>query len=118
LTWGVVALVAAGVSLLLVVVGDIGLTGVLLSFFVLVASLGFIFPNAAALALGGIDTGVAGSASALLGVLQFSIGAVAAPLVGLGGATTAVPMAGAIAAFTIAALVVFVVFCRPAQANA
>ena len=58
----------------------------------------------------------AGSAAALLGVVQFTIGAVAAPLVGLGGTTTAVPMAAAIAAFGIAALVAFITLCRPAPA--
>ena len=35
----------------------------------------------------------AGSASALLGLLQFGLGAVVAPLVGLGGSATALPMA-------------------------
>jgi DHA1 family bicyclomycin/chloramphenicol resistance-like MFS transporter len=50
----------------------------------------------------------------LLGVVQFSIGAVAAPLVGLAGSATAVPMAAAIAGFGIAALLTFFFFCRPA----
>ena len=36
---------------------------------------------------------VAGSASALLGVLQYVLGAGAAPLVGVAGADTAIPMA-------------------------
>lgn len=114
LTWGVAAVALAGMSLLIIVLNGIGLAGVLLSFFVLVASLGLIAPNATALALANINTRIAGSASALLGVLQFTIGAVAAPLVGLGGATTAVPMAAFIAAFGLAALVTFIVFCRPA----
>ena len=50
----------------------------------------------------------------MLGVIQLTIGAVAAPLVGLGGTGTAVPMAAAIAAFGIATRVTFLVFCRPA----
>lgn len=118
LTWGVGAVAIAGTSLLVVVLSGIGLVGVLPSFFVLVASLGLIAPNATALALANINTWIAGSASALLGVLQFSIGAVAAPLIGIGGATTAVLMAAFIAAFGIAALVSFIVFCCPAQAHA
>lgn len=81
----------------------------------IVASLGLIAPNATALALA--NTRTAGSASALLGVLQFSIGALTAPLVGLGGTTTAVPMAATIAMFGIAALVTFIVLCRPIQLN-
>jgi DHA1 family bicyclomycin/chloramphenicol resistance-like MFS transporter len=86
----------------------------LASLFVMVCSFGFIVPNATALALAKVDTQVAGSASALLGVLQFSIGAVFAPLVGLGGATTALPMAAFIAAFGLATLATFIVLCRPA----
>lgn len=118
LTWGVAAIAIAATALLLVVPSGMGLSGILPSLFVLTASLGFIAPNAAALALANVDTGTAGSASALLGVLQFSVGAVVAPLVGLGGTTTAVPMAATIAAFGIAALVTFLVLCRPAPIRA
>lgn len=118
LTWGVVAIAVAGATLLVVVLSGIGLVGVLLSLFVLVASLGFIAPNSTALALANVNPEMAGSASALLGVLQFSIGSVAGPLVGLGGSTSAVPMAAAIAAFGLASLLTFVVFSRPAQARA
>jgi len=113
LTWGIAAVTIAGMSLLVVVLSGIGLVGVLASFFILVASLGLIAPNATALALANINTAIAGSASALLGVLQFSIGAVAAPLTGLGGTTTGLPMAAAIGAFGTAALATFIVLCRP-----
>lgn len=118
LTWGVATIAIAATALLMGILSGIGLAGVLASFFVMTASLGFIAPNATALALANTNTRTAGSASALLGVLQFSIGAVAAPLVGLGGTTTAVPMAAAIAVFGLATLVTFIVFCRPAQALA
>jgi len=118
LTWGVATIAIAATALLMGILSGIGLAGVLASFFVMTASLGFIAPNATALALANTNTRTAGSASALLGVLQFSIGAVAAPLVGLGGTTTAVPMAAAIAVFGLATLVTLIVFCRPAQALA
>lgn len=117
LTWGIAAIALAGATLLLVVLSGTNLFGVLLSFFVITASLGFIAPNATALALANTTARTAGSASALLGVLQFSIGAVVAPLVGIGGTTTAVPMAGVIAGFGIATLITFIVFCRPARAK-
>ncbi|MBO0789682.1 MAG: multidrug effflux MFS transporter [Ktedonobacteraceae bacterium] len=117
LTWGIAAIALAGATLLLVVLSGTSLFGVLLSFFVITASLGFIAPNATALALANTTARTAGSASALLGVLQFSIGAVVAPLVGIGGTTTAVPMAGVIAGFGIATLITFIVFCRPARAK-
>jgi DHA1 family bicyclomycin/chloramphenicol resistance-like MFS transporter len=116
LSWGVAAIAIGGATLLVVVLSGIGLVGVLPSLFVIVASLGFIAPNATALALA--NTRTAGSAAALLGVLQLTIGAIAAPLVGIGGSTSAVPMATAIAAFGIATLVTFMIFCRPAQAPA
>jgi MFS transporter, DHA1 family, multidrug resistance protein len=115
LAYGVTAIAIGGTALLVVVLSGIGLVGVLPSLFLIVASLGLIAPNATALALTG--TQAAGSAAALLGVLQFSIGAVAAPLVGMGGTMTAVPMAAAIAAFGVATLVTFLGFCRPAQAQ-
>lgn len=111
LTWGIATLAIAGVSLLIVVASGIGLVGLLPSFFVMTASLGLIIPNSATLALS--TTRTAGSASALLGLLQLGIGSVIAPLVGASGATNAVPMAAVIAAFGIAAPVTLVVLCRP-----
>ena len=113
LTWGYAMLAFAGIALLVVALTGIGLVGILPSFFILASSLGLIMPNATTLALA--NTRVAGSASALLGVLQFAIGAVVAPLVGLGGTTSVLPMAASIAAFALATLVVFVVLCRPSR---
>jgi MFS transporter, DHA1 family, multidrug resistance protein len=106
LIWGAAASALGGISLLVVVIAGIGLAGVLLSLFVVIASLGLIAPNAASLALARTQT--AGSASALLGVLQLLIGSVAAPLVGLGGGMTALPMAGAIAIFGAACFLIVV----------
>jgi MFS transporter, DHA1 family, multidrug resistance protein len=113
LAYGIAGTAIGGLALLAVVLGGIGLIGILPSLFVLVASLGLVAPNATALALA--DTPAAGSASALLGVLQFSIGALAAPLVGTAGAATAVPMAASIAAFGIATVATFVLLSRPAH---
>lgn len=115
LTWGVAVMAIGGTAFLVGILSGIGLVGLLVSFFVMVSSLGLIVPNATTLALN--NTRTAGSASALLGVLEFAIGAVTAPLVGIGGTTTAIPMALVIAAFGIATLVTFVVFCRPARAR-
>jgi DHA1 family bicyclomycin/chloramphenicol resistance-like MFS transporter len=65
---------------------------VLVPLFLVVSSIGVVMPNATALALSE-HPDVAGSASALVGVLQFVVGAAAAPLVGVAGNDTAVPMA-------------------------
>jgi DHA1 family bicyclomycin/chloramphenicol resistance-like MFS transporter len=64
----------------------------LIPLFVYIASLGCIIPNASACAMSGQGKR-AGSASALLGCLQFSVAAGAAALVGVLHDGTAVPMA-------------------------
>jgi DHA1 family bicyclomycin/chloramphenicol resistance-like MFS transporter len=69
------------------------------------SSLGFVLPNSTALALRDHPR-VAGSASALLGVLQYLIAATVAPLVGLVGTSSAVPMAIVIATLAASAVLV------------
>lgn len=113
---GLTATAVGGLSLLAVIlIGGIGLTGVLPALFVVVASMGFVLPNATALALAGHPR-AAGSASALLGVLQFAVGAAVAPLVGIAGSASALPMAAAMAALGLSALAVFVTFARRGHA--
>ncbi|GAB4245704.1 MAG: multidrug effflux MFS transporter [Thermoleophilia bacterium] len=98
---------AGGIWLLAVVLLQLpGLGAFLPPLFVLVTSLGFVFPNATALALAEHPE-AAGSASALLGVLQFIIGAAVAPLVGVAGDATAVPMAVVIALMGVGAMAAF-----------
>jgi DHA1 family bicyclomycin/chloramphenicol resistance-like MFS transporter len=75
--------------------------------FVLVSSLGVILPNAAALALSGYGES-AGSASAVFGLLQYAAGAALAPLAGIAGSDTALPMGVLTAVLAVAALVVLV----------
>ncbi|MEU7896443.1 hypothetical protein AB0B45_26745 [Nonomuraea sp. NPDC049152] len=65
------------------------------------ASLGLVFANATALAIGRVPY-AAGAASAVLGTLQHALAAVVAPLVGLGGDRDAVAMA--VGMVTLAAL--------------
>jgi len=108
---GLAGTALGGVALLGAVAANVGLLGVLAALFVVVSSQGVVLPNATTLALSGHPR-TAGSASALLGVLQYSIGAAAAPLVGLGGTSTARPMAIVIAVLGVAALTVFVLLGR------
>ena len=104
---GLVAQVVGALILLAVVAsGTIGLIGVVPALFVVVASLGFVRPNATMLALAG-QPSTAGSAAALMGVLQFALGATTAPLAGIGG-LTALPMAAVITALSASALAVLV----------
>lgn len=83
--------------------------------FVIVSMLGFVMPNVTALALTD-HPDVAGTASALLGATQFSIGAVAGPLVGVIGLTSAVPMAAIIFALGVCASTTLLVMARPRPA--
>jgi DHA1 family bicyclomycin/chloramphenicol resistance-like MFS transporter len=104
---GLAALIVAGLAFLVIVsVPEAGLAAVTAPLTLLMASWGFIQANALALALTD-HPDVAGTAAALLGVSQYAFGAVAAPLVGLGGSDTAVPMAVVIAACGIGSALAF-----------
>ncbi|GAA4524382.1 MULTISPECIES: multidrug effflux MFS transporter [Nonomuraea] len=100
---------AGGALLLLAVVIGLGLTGVVAGLFVIMCGQGLILPGTGALALAGQPPQVAGAASALLGVLQFALGAVAAPFVGLFGADTALPMAVVMTGLFACSAVVFAI---------
>jgi MFS transporter, DHA1 family, multidrug resistance protein len=90
---GLAASATGGVALLCAVaVGGLGVWSVLVPLFVVVSAVGIVMPNATALALQD-HPDVAGSASALVGMLQFVVGALLAPLVGVAGRQTALPMA-------------------------
>ncbi|OAP22443.1 Bicyclomycin resistance protein [Amycolatopsis sp. M39] len=82
------------------------LPALLVPLLLMVSCIGIISPNASSLALAG-HARTAGAASALLGVLQFAIGGIATPLVGLGGPGTAVPMTAVMAGFGVLALLSF-----------
>ncbi|HLI08172.1 MAG TPA: Bcr/CflA family multidrug efflux MFS transporter [Ktedonobacteraceae bacterium] len=111
LTGALTTVAIGGTALLVVVIAHIGLIAILPALFVVVASQGMVLPNATALALADHPR-TAGSASALLGTLQFAIGASVAPLVGIGGTATALPMALVIAVLGIAALTTFIILAR------
>ncbi len=98
---------AGGAGLLAAVLLRLGLPAVLAGLFAVVSSVGLVMPNATALALTWLPPQRAGSASALLGVMQFLFGALAAPLAGVAGDATAVPMASVIAGLTVAALLAY-----------
>jgi DHA1 family bicyclomycin/chloramphenicol resistance-like MFS transporter len=86
--------------------GGPGLIGLGVCLFVVISSLGCILPNATALAMERFPS-ASGTASALLGGLQFLLGAVIAPLVGLGGRHTAVPLGCSLAVLGFLALLSF-----------
>lgn len=88
---------AAGVALLMVALAEPArLWLLLIPLFFSIASLGGIMPNAGACAMARQGEN-AGSASALMGSLQFTLAAIASAAVGALHTGTAVPMAGVIA---------------------
>jgi MFS transporter, DHA1 family, multidrug resistance protein len=98
------SVVASACALLVVVsIGDLPVWAVLVPMFAIVSSIPFVLPNSTALALAD-HAAVAGTASALLGLIQFMVGALAAPLVGVAGPDTAVPMAVIMALLAIGGL--------------
>jgi DHA1 family bicyclomycin/chloramphenicol resistance-like MFS transporter len=93
LLWCGIAISNVGAALVLAsVVADLGLVGIAAGLFVFVSSMGLIQPNATGLALAE-HPNVAGTASALVGVFQYTIAAATAPIVGIAGKESAYPMA-------------------------
>ncbi|SCF07262.1 MFS transporter, DHA1 family, bicyclomycin/chloramphenicol resistance protein [Micromonospora purpureochromogenes] len=90
----VTTLVVGTVAALGVLTGALAgsLVLVAVTLFVFVGSLGMVMPNSTALALDS-HARHAGTAAALMGGIQSVVGALAAPVVGLGGEGSAVPMA-------------------------
>ncbi|MGC4819341.1 multidrug effflux MFS transporter [Micromonospora sp. DT63] len=96
---------AAGLLLIAFAATGFGGLGTLLaSLWLVLAAAGLALPNAPALAMSR-HSEAAGTAAALLGAVQFGVGAVSAPLAGLFG-TGSVPMAVVIAGGMAAALAV------------
>lgn len=88
---GQAVILAAGIALLVMLVAGAHAALVLPVLFVMVAATPTVMGTASALAIGRARH-AAGTASALMGALQFTLGAVVSPLVGLGGSGTGVPM--------------------------
>jgi DHA1 family bicyclomycin/chloramphenicol resistance-like MFS transporter len=118
LTGAILAAIAASVALLVAGLAGGGLVTVLVPLMVVLASAGLAMPNTPALALNRHGE-AAGTASAMLGCIQFGVGALVAPLVGVFGSTTAAPMGGVMLAVTsLAALLMFTVVRRDPTVHA
>jgi DHA1 family bicyclomycin/chloramphenicol resistance-like MFS transporter len=110
---GLLAGATGGVGLLAVVLlGGIGLVGILPALFLVVSSIGVVFPSGTAIALEGHPS-TAGSASGLLGLAQFAVGGISAPLVGVAGKDTALPLAIVIVTCGLGAVAAFRLLVRP-----
>ncbi|MFJ8107878.1 multidrug effflux MFS transporter [Streptomyces sp. NPDC096132] len=111
-----ISLVGALAQVVLVLAVGESLVGTWVTLFVTVSGIGLIFP-------GGMSIGQAvgrtapGAASALLGGLQFFLGALASPLVGLFGEDSSLPMALIMLIAVAAAGVALVGLARPWQGH-
>ena len=78
-------------ALLITVITELPLGALIGALVIMVCAVGLIFPTANALAMADYPD-LAGTASSLQGLSQFVFGAVAAPLVGIAGEQTALPL--------------------------
>lgn len=106
ITTGLTVAVLATAGLLVAILNGVPTLPTLVLFACFQGSLGFVFSNATALALEEAGTH-AGTGSAFLGFLQFTLAAVVSPLVGIMGEETAVPMSLAMIASLILAALAF-----------
>lgn len=107
----------AGAVLLAVVLLQGPLWAVVIPIFFFVMSIGVVGTAAFTLAMES-QGHVAGSASALLGLLPFILGAATAPLVGIAGENTAVPMGVVIFSMCLIALLAYLLLAKNLTATA
>ncbi len=100
-------------SLATTVLLGLGLGFLIPSLFVMVSALGLVFPTATALAMSDYPR-QAGTASSLLGLGQFVFGALVAPLVGIAGEETAVPLGVVAVTVSACASLAYLTLVRPA----
>ncbi|WP_018887928.1 multidrug effflux MFS transporter [Paenibacillus massiliensis] len=108
---GIMLACLSGVLLFVILISGGGLYAVLVPLFFVVASVGIVTTTGFSLAMQNYGA-AAGSASALLGLISFILGGLAAPLTGIGGGHSAIPMGIVIAAANLAAFVCYIVFVR------
>ena len=112
---GQVAALAAGIGMLIGAVWfDTPLLVAIVCFFVLMTAQGLIGPNGGALAAAEVPEHP-GTGSALLGFVQWVAAGVIAPIAGLGGEHTAVPMAVLMILTIAISMVGLFVFARPSR---
>lgn len=120
-TWPAARVLALGLavnllgaaSLAATVLLGLGLGFVIGSLFVMVSALGLVFPTATALAMADYPE-QAGAASSVLGLTQFAFGALVAPLVGIAGEDSAVPLGVVAVSASACASLVYLTFVVPA----
>jgi DHA1 family bicyclomycin/chloramphenicol resistance-like MFS transporter len=108
---GLAMCVAGAGGLLVTAAWHLPLIAVVASLFTMVGGIAVTTPPTTSLALANYPD-IAGTASSLLGLARFALGGLAAPLVGLGGAHDAVPLALVTVAVTLLATATFLATIR------
>ncbi|WP_245640136.1 multidrug effflux MFS transporter [Paenibacillus dakarensis] len=111
---GVVLAMIGGSMLLLAIASGAGLGLILPPLFIVVSCVGIVGTAGASLALQNYGH-AAGSASALLGLLSYILGALVIPLVGILGSQTAVPMGMVIFGTDLGAVLCYVLLVRRSE---
>jgi len=102
----------AGIVLFVFAWMGLGLVFLIPALIICIAPMGMVMPNAGATAMAAVAAPRAGTAAALMGIIQFGCGGIAAALVGALHDGTAMPMAGLIAALMLAGFVVRAILVR------
>ncbi|WP_274649309.1 multidrug effflux MFS transporter [Paenibacillus humicola] len=113
---GLTSAAAGGALLLAAAVFGLGLPAILPALFLVISSVGVVSTSTFSLAMQN-QGGQAGSASALLGLLSFVFGGAAAPLVGVAGSGTALPLGIVVAAAEAGAVASYLALSRTRRAK-
>jgi DHA1 family bicyclomycin/chloramphenicol resistance-like MFS transporter len=114
---GLVVNLVGAASVAVSVLTRLPLPALLIALFVMVSAVGLVLPTSTALAMADHPE-QAGAASSLLGLGQYVLGALVAPLVGLAGEESAIPLGIVTVACSAAASLVFVAGLLPALRRA
>lgn len=116
LRFGLGLATCASIALLLAILMNGNLISILIPLFFIVSSVGIVGPSCFPLAMQSQEKS-AGSASALLGLLPYILGAAVAPLVGLSGENNALPMGIVITSANMIAVLSYLFIVKPINAR-
>ena len=108
---GLLLSITSGTALFIAVLLNGPLLSIVIPIFFFVTSIGVISTSSFSLAMES-QGHIAGSASALLGLLPFILGAITAPLVGVAGEETAIPMGAIIFVSALIAVISYIGLAR------
>ncbi|WP_411831676.1 multidrug effflux MFS transporter [Paenibacillus dokdonensis] len=106
----IIAFISSAATLFIVLVHG-ALSAMFISIFLFALSIGIIGPISFTLAMES-QGHIAGSASAVLGTLQFALGAVTSPLVGMAGENSAIPFGIVIFSTSLLSVIAYIVLIK------